>query len=108
MAVTRKRAGGRESTLGRRRSADPLRKAGWQVRASLAAAIKEAVAAGAAESQNAFVERALLRELKEIRRQRVYDAYAAAAADPLFMEDMRSTTAAFDGATVDGLAHAAT
>jgi hypothetical protein len=71
----------------------------------VATAVKEAVAGGAAESQNAFVERALLRALKELRRQRVYDAYAAAAADPLFMEDMRSTTAAFDVATADGLTH---
>lgn len=65
------------------------------------------MAGGAAESQNAFVERALLRELKELRRQRVYDAYAAAAADPLFMEDMRSTTTAFEVATADGIAHGA-
>ncbi|HET9983430.1 MAG TPA: hypothetical protein VFQ38_07575 [Longimicrobiales bacterium] len=67
--------------------------------------MKEAVEAGAAESQNAFVERALIRELREIRRQRVYDAYAQAAADPVFMEDMRSTTAAFEATTGDGLAH---
>lgn len=102
-----RRAGSEPRLRLRRRSGDPLRKAGWQVRESVAAAVKEAVAGGAAESQNAFVERALLRELKELRRQRVYDAYAAAAADPLFMEDMRSTTAAFDTATADGLGHRA-
>ncbi len=73
------------------------------MRESVVLAVKEAVADGAAESQNAFVERALLRELKELRRQRVYEAYAAAAADPLFMEDMRSATAAFDVTTAEGL-----
>lgn len=88
----------------RRRTADPLRKAGWQVRESLASAVREAVASGAAESQNAFVERALLRELKELRRSRVYEAYGAAAADPLFMKDMHSTTTAFDTTAGDGLA----
>lgn len=57
------------------------------------------------ESQNTFVERALIRGLKALRRQRVYDAYAQAAADSAFMEEMRSTTATFDRATGDGLAH---
>jgi hypothetical protein len=70
----------------------------------VAEAVKEAVEEGAAESQNAFVERALIRELKELRRQRVYDAYARAAADAAFMEDMRSITSAFETATSDGLA----
>lgn len=87
-------------------TSDPLRKTGWQVRQSVAAAVKEAVEAGAAESQNAFVERALVRELREIRRQRVYDAYAQAAADPVFMDEMRSITAAFETTTGDGLARA--
>jgi hypothetical protein len=84
---------------------DPLRKTGWQVRQSVAEAVKEAVEGGAAESQNAFVERALIRELKELRRQRIYAAYAQAAADPVFMEEMRSTTTAFDLSAGDGLAH---
>jgi len=83
---------------------DPLRKAGWQVRQSVAEAVKDAVEKGAAKSQNAFVERALLRELRELRRQRVYAAYAQAAEDPMFNEDMRSTTAAFESTASDGLA----
>lgn len=108
MSRIRKRATAPEVRLRRRRrSVDPLRKAGWQVRESVARAVKDAVAAGAAESQNAFVERALLRALQELRRQRVYDAYAEAAADPLFMEDMRSTSGAFDVAAADGLTRGA-
>jgi hypothetical protein len=70
----------------------------------VAEAVKQAVEGGAAENQNAFVERALIRELKEIRRQRVYDAYARAAADPAFVEDMRSIGSSFETATSDGLA----
>ncbi len=88
----------------RRAASDPLRKTGWQVHHSVAEAVKQAVEQGAAESQNAFVERALIRELKELRRQRVYEAYAQASADPVFMADMRSTTAAFDVVAADGLA----
>ncbi len=81
----------------------PLKKVGWQVRRSVADAVREAVERGAAESQNALVEPALVRELRELRRQRIYDAYAQAAADPGFVEDMGSTTTAWEGASGDGL-----
>ncbi len=95
----------RIATRRRRRSgADPLRKAGWQVHSSVAEAVKEAVDSGAAESQNVFVERALIQALKEMRRQRVYEAYAEAAADSVFMADMRSVTEDFDIVVGDGLA----
>ena len=87
----------------RRSEADPLRKAGWQVRTSVAEAVKAAVESGAAESQNAFVEQALVQALKAMRRQRIYEAYAEAAADPVFMADMRSVTGDFDVAIGDGL-----
>ncbi len=84
----------------RRRHGSP----GRQVRQSVVEAVREAVEKGAAESQNAFVERALVRELQELRRQRLYDAYARAAADPVFMEEMRSTSETFEAAAGDGLA----
>lgn len=87
----------------RSRSGDPLKKTGYQVRLSVARAVRDAVEQGAAESQNAFVERALVRELKELRRRRVYDAYADAARDPKFMQDMGATTEAYEPATGDGL-----
>jgi hypothetical protein len=87
----------------RRAGRDPLRKTGWQVRQSVADAVREAVEAGAAESQNALVERALVRELKAVRRKRVYEAYARAAADPVFMQEMRATTSAFEVTAGDGL-----
>jgi hypothetical protein len=85
------------------RGGDRPKKVGWQVRRSVAEAVKEAVEHGAAESQNAFVEDALLRRLKDLRREKVYSAYEAAAQDPAFMEDMRSTTEAFSGTVRDGL-----
>jgi hypothetical protein len=84
-------------------AADSPRKTGWQVRSSVADAVKHAVEAGAAESQNAFVERALIRELRELRRRRVYQAYAQASADPSFMKEMREVTEAFDPFAGEGL-----
>lgn len=83
---------------------DPPRKTGFQIRQSVLLAVREAVEEGAAPSQNAFVERALVRELKELRRQRVYAAYARAAKDPAFRRDMESVTDAFDPTAGDGLA----
>jgi len=74
-----------------------------QVRQSIAQAVKDAVERGAAESQNAFVEEALLHRLKELRRAKMYTAYEEAAQDPAFMENMRSTGAASDVAAPDGL-----
>lgn len=82
---------------------DTPRKPGWQVRSSVADAVRQAVDEGAAESQNAFVERALVRELRELRRRRVYDAYAAAAEDPSFTAEMDEVTREFEATTGDGL-----
>lgn len=87
----------------RLRRPDPLRKPGWQVRTSVADAVRDAVAEGAAESQNALVEQALLRYLAELRREKLYSAYAEAALDPDFVADMREVSRAFDAATADGL-----
>lgn len=87
-----------------RRAIDPPRKTGWQVSSSVADAVRRAVEEGAAPSQNAFVERALVRELMEVRRRRVYEAYDEAARDPEFRKDMEETSEAFDSTAGDGLA----
>lgn len=87
----------------RRRGADPLRKPGWQVRTSVADAVREAVEEGVAESQNALVERAVLHFLAEVRREKLYAAYAEAAQDPAFMADMRAVSDAFETTVADGL-----
>jgi hypothetical protein len=82
---------------------DPPRKTGWQVRSSVAEAVRRAVDEGAARSQNEFVERALTRELREVRRRKVYDAYVRAAADEAFVREMGDIEAEFEVATGDGL-----
>ena len=83
---------------------DPPRKMGYQIRSSVARAVREAVREGAAESQNAFVERALINELKALRRDRVYQAYAEARADPAFRAEQIDATTDWDTAAGDGLA----
>lgn len=87
----------------RRSTNDPPRKPGWQVRTSVADAVRRAVDEGAAESQNAFVERALVRELRELRRRRVYEAYAAAAEDTSFAAEMKEVAKEFEATMSDGL-----
>jgi|GEM_PF-5996011 len=87
----------------RHRGTDPLRKPGWQVRTSVADAVREAVEEGVAESQNALVERAVLRFLAEKRREKLYASYAQAAQDPAFMADMRTISDAFETTVGDGI-----
>ena len=87
----------------RSRAKDPLKKTGYQIRLSVVQAVRDAVDQGAAESQNAFVERALVRELEELRRRQVYDAYAEAAGDPAFLKDMGAVTEAYDPWAGEGL-----
>jgi hypothetical protein len=74
------------------------------VHTSVADAVREAVESGVADSQNALVERALLRYLADVRREKLYAAYAEAAQDEHFMADMRNVSKAFDGTVADGLA----
>lgn len=105
MARGKGRASGSRSSVrgGARGVGDRPKKVGWQVSQSVAEAVKEAVENGAAESQNAFVEDALLRRLKDLRRARIYASYEEAARDPVFMEDMRSTGEAFGFTARDGV-----
>ncbi|MFN2563536.1 MAG: hypothetical protein ABR499_00825 [Gemmatimonadaceae bacterium] len=85
---------------------EPLKKATFQIHASVVDAIKAAVQAGVAPSANALVEEAVKDKLRELRRARVYQAYAEAAQDPAFNEDVEDTTRAFEGTTADGLSDA--
>lgn len=55
---------------------------------SLAQDLREAVEKGAAPSQNALVREVLRREMKRLREEEIVKAYAAAAADPLYVQDL--------------------
>lgn len=61
-------------------------------------AMAGAVDQGAAADVNAFVEHALLRELREVRRQSRRLAWEVASRDPLFLKDIQDVEAEFDSA----------
>jgi hypothetical protein len=84
-------------------TSDPRQKTGYQLRRSVVLAVREAVQDGAAESQNAFVERALIRELKELRREKLAAAYEEATRDAAFMREMAAMDADWDVTSPDGL-----
>jgi hypothetical protein len=95
------------ATRRRGTAADPLKKVTLRLTATTHLAIKAIVKAGEAPSTDAFVEAAIMAALRERRRQRVYAAYAEAAQDAAFAEDMAETTRAFEPTVGDGLAPSA-
>lgn len=73
-----------------------LRKATFALDPSVLVELDAAVAAGAAPSKNAFVERALRRELNEARREVRRRRWQAAAHDPVFLDDLSQVQADFE------------
>lgn len=65
-------------------------------------AAEAAVAKGEAANLSAFVEEAVQEKLRRSKRSELYAAYAAAAQDAAFLDDMRATTEALDAAADDG------
>ena len=80
-------------------------KATFSLPAEVLAALDEAVARKAAPSRNAFVRRALLRELRDLRGERRIQ-WEEAMRDPLFLRDLEEVQAAFrlaDAETARGI-----
>ena len=75
----------------------------YQLRAGVADSVRAAVDAGVAPDANTFVEDAIVERLKELRRERLYAAYAEAASDPEYAAEMAEIDAEFDSAVGDGL-----
>lgn len=71
------------------------RKATFSLPEEILAEVQLAVAGGAATSQNALVEKALIRELAEFRRCARRLQWEAAARDPQFLKDLQETESAF-------------
>ena len=67
------------------------------------AALDEAMAQGVEPSKNALVEQALLKELKELRRQVRKALWQEAAKDPLFMKDIEEVEADFRYADAEAM-----
>ncbi len=74
------------------------KKATFNLHTNILSALDEAMAKGAAPSKNALVEQALLKELKELKRQTRKALWQEAAKDPLFREDIEGVEADFKAA----------
>ncbi len=77
------------------------RKATFNLDERLLEDLSEAVGQGAANSKNAFVDRALRRELNEVRRQTRKALWEEAARDPLFQRDIAEVEADFEEADAE-------
>jgi hypothetical protein len=74
---------------------EKTRKATFNLHPDVLADLEKAMSEGAAPSKNVLVERALVKELKELRRQARKARWEEAAKDPLFINDMKEVEADF-------------
>lgn len=82
------------------------KKATFSLHADVLAALDEAMSRGTVPSKNALVEQALVKELKELKRQARKKLLQQAASDPLFMKDIEEVEADFryaDAETAGGI-----
>jgi len=77
------------------------RKVTYSLPNELLQAMEGMVREGAAPSYSAFVAEAVRERLERLAEERLKEALAAAARDPLFLEDLEATTLAF--AVADGV-----
>ncbi len=77
------------------------KKATFNLHPDVLAALDEAMAEGVAPSKNALVERALVRELKELRRQARQARWEEGAKDPMLLKDISEVDIAFQSADVE-------
>ena len=75
----------------------------FDLRISVAEAIRAIVKAGEAPNASAFVEEAVKDRLRERRRKRVYAAYAEASQDPFLAAEMARIEQVFDATIGDGV-----
>lgn len=74
------------------------KKATFSLTPRVLAALDEAIAANAAPSNSALVERALVKELDELRRQARMTRWEEGARDPLLLRDIAEVESAFRSA----------
>ena len=77
------------------------KKATFSLHPDVLAALDEATARGAAPSKNVLVERALVKELKELQRQMRQSQWQEGAKDPLLLKDVSEIEAAFQSADAE-------
>lgn len=71
------------------------KKATFNLHTDVLAALDEIIALGTVPSKNALVEQALLKELKELRRQARQRLWQEGAKDTLLLKDIADVDAAF-------------
>ena len=71
------------------------KKATFNLHITVLDALDEIMARGIVPSKNALVEHALVKELKELRRQERKTLWQEAAKDSLFLKDMKQVEADF-------------
>ncbi|MBM3120483.1 MAG: hypothetical protein FJ006_13235 [Chloroflexi bacterium] len=77
------------------------KKATFSLHPDVLAALDEATARGAAPSKNVLVERALVKELKELQRQMRQAQWQEGANDPLLLKDISEIEATFQSADAE-------
>ena len=77
------------------------RKATFNLHTDVLAELDEVMAQGRAPSKNALVEQALLKELKELRRQERQRLWQEAAKDTLLLKDIKDVETAFRNADAE-------
>jgi hypothetical protein len=80
---------------------EKTKKATFNLHPEVLAALDKAMSEGAAPSKNAFVERALLKELKEMRRQERQAQWEKAAKDPTLLRDVSDIEYSFQSADAE-------
>jgi hypothetical protein len=77
------------------------KKATFNLHPDVLAALDKAMAEGAAPSKNILVERALIKELKELQRQAQQARWIEGARDKLLIKDINEVEAAFNSADTE-------
>jgi hypothetical protein len=77
------------------------KKATFNLHHDVIAALDKAMADGAASSKNVLVERALVKELNELRRKARQSMWKEGAKDPALLKDISDTEVAFKSADAE-------
>lgn len=80
---------------------EKTKKATFNLHPDILVEMDKAMTAGAAPSKNALVERALIKELKELRRKARKVRWEEGAKDPALLKDISDVEAAFQSADAE-------
>lgn len=79
---------------------EKTKKATFNIRTDVLDQLDEVMAQGMAPSKNALVEQAIIKELKELKKQERKTLWREAAADPLFVRDVQAVESDFKYADI--------